>query len=81
MARNALIVFVALILMSPALAVAGPAPPFVNCVFVAGSFCGREISYDCLSPLGDNGTDSSEKDRIRTIVLGDGLWFISVKRG
>ena len=24
--------------------------PFVYHVFVAGSLCGREISYDCLSP-------------------------------
>jgi len=51
--------------------------PFVNRVFVAGSFCGREISYDRLSSLGYNGTDSSEKNRIRTIVLGDGLWIVA----
>src|SRR5713226_2529891 len=54
---------------------------FVNRVFVAGSFCGREISYDRLSPLGHNGADSSEKDRIRTIVLGDGLWIIAAISG
>ena len=53
--------------------------PFVNRILVAGSFCGREILYDRLSPLGDNGTDSSEKNCIRTIVLGDGLWIIGVK--
>ena len=53
--------------------------PFVNRVLVAGSFCGREISYDCLSPFGNNGTDSSEKNCIRTIVLGDGLWIIGAK--
>jgi len=35
--------------------------PFVNRVFVAGSFCGCEISYDRLSPLGNNGTDSSRR--------------------
>src|SRR6266568_7061027 len=54
---------------------------FVDRVFIAGSFYGRKIGYDRLSPLGDNGTDSSEKNRIRTIVLGNGLWFISVQRG
>lgn len=53
---------------------------FVNRVFVAGPFCGREIFYDRLSPLGDNRTDSSEKDCIRTIVFRDGLWIIGVKR-
>ena len=46
--------------------------PFVNRVFVAGSFCGREIRYDRLSALGHNGTDGSEKNCIRTIVLGFG---------
>ena len=51
---------------------------FVNGVFVAGSFYGRKIGYDRLSPLGNNGTDSSEKDRIRTIVLGDSLRIIAV---
>ena len=50
--------------------------PFINRILVAGSFCGREISYDCLSSLGYNGTDSSEKNCIRPIVLGDGLWII-----
>jgi hypothetical protein len=55
--------------------------PFVNRVFVSGSFCGHEILYDRLSSLGDNGTDGSEKDRIRTIVFGDGLWVVGVKCG
>src|SRR5450759_1353502 len=53
--------------------------PFVNRVLVAGSFCGCEILYDRLSPLGHNRTDSSEKNRIWPIVLGDGLWIISAK--
>src|SRR6266498_789375 len=50
--------------------------PFVNRVFVAGSFYGRKVGYNGLSPLGNNGTDSSEKDRIRTIALGDRLRII-----
>jgi hypothetical protein len=29
--------------------------PFIDRVFVAGSFCGRKIGYDRLSALGDNG--------------------------
>ena len=44
--------------------------PFVNRVFVAGSFCGREIGYDRLSPLGYNGTNSSEKNLHR----GNSSW-------
>jgi hypothetical protein len=51
--------------------------PFINRILVAGSFCRREISYDRLSPLGNNGTDSSEKNRIRAIVLGDSLWIVA----
>src|SRR6516165_3142404 len=51
--------------------------PFVNRVLVAGSFCWREISYDRLSSLGHNGTDSSEKDCIRPIVTSDSLWIIA----
>ena len=35
--------------------------PFINRILVAGSFRRREISYDCLSSLGNNGTDSSQK--------------------
>src|SRR5665647_2604078 len=54
---------------------------FVNRVLVAGSFCGRKIFYYRLSPFGHNRTDGSEKDRIRTIVLGDGLWIIAVECG
>src|SRR5450759_3634794 len=50
--------------------------PFVNRVFVARSFCGREISYDRLSSLGNNGTDSSKENCIWTIILGDSLWII-----
>jgi len=50
---------------------------FVDCVLVPASFCRRKIRYDCLSPLGDNGTDSSEKNRIGTIILGNGLWIIT----
>jgi len=53
--------------------------PFVNCVLIAGSFCGRKILYYRLSSFGHNRTDSSEKDCIRTIVLGNGLWIIAVK--
>jgi hypothetical protein len=55
--------------------------PFINRVLVAGSFCRRKIPYYLLSPFGDNRTDSSEKDRIRTIIFGDGLRIIAVKCG
>src|SRR5664280_2174609 len=55
--------------------------PFVNRVLVAGSFCGRKILYYRLSPFGHHWTDSSEKDRIRTIVLGNGLWIIAIECG
>ena len=55
--------------------------PFVNRVLVAGSFCGRKILYYRLGPFGHNRTDSSEKDRIRTIALGNGLRIIGVKCG
>jgi hypothetical protein len=50
--------------------------PFVNRVLVACSLSGREILYDRLSPLGHNGADSSEKNRIRPIVIGDGFRIV-----
>ena len=50
--------------------------PFINRILVAGSFCGREISYDRLSPLGNYRTDGAEKDRIGPIVLGDDFWIV-----
>ena len=52
--------------------------PFVNRILIAGSFRGRKILYYRLSSFGHNGTDSSEKDRILTIVLGNSLRIIAV---
>jgi hypothetical protein len=59
MARIAQVVFIALMLMSPAV--------------------GRKIGYDRFSPLRHNGTNSSQKNCIRTIVLGNDLLQPSVK--
>jgi hypothetical protein len=50
--------------------------PFINRILVTGSFGGREISYDRLSPLGNNGADSPEKNCIGPIVLGDDFWIV-----
>ena len=50
--------------------------PFINRILVTGSFGGREISYDRLGPLGNNRADSSEKNCIRPIVLGDDFWIV-----
>src|SRR6516162_656457 len=50
--------------------------PFINRIFVASSLYGREVLYNRLRPLGHNGTDGSEKNRIGPIVIGDSLWII-----
>src|SRR6516164_7283736 len=50
--------------------------PFINCILVTGSFGGREISHNRLSPLGNNRANSAEKNRIGPIVLGDAFRIV-----
>src|SRR6516165_7764598 len=50
--------------------------PFINCILVTATFCGREISDNRLSSLGNNGADSPEKNCIGPIGLGDSFWIV-----
>ncbi len=55
--------------------------PLFNRVRVAASFYGREVFYYRLRPLGDDWTNSSEKDCGRTIGLSNGLWIVGAISG
>jgi hypothetical protein len=52
--------------------------PFIDRIFVTGSFGRRKIGQDRFTPFGNNRADGSEKNCVGPIVLRDVFWSLEL---